>query len=564
MTQPVEQKPHRRGFIPLVARWQHDQRRLKIAPGIFHLILLLASVAPSMQTHPVPRGDLARDGEASYREGCGWFSCLREYVYFADDKSTVNPTPKSSNSDFGYHKKLLPLTWYPDGLTLVLASLGLVIAAGGGIGGGGILVPVYMLVLAFRPKHAIALSNITILGGAIANTMINVQKKHPVLNQGLIDWDLIIVMEPLTIFGAVFGTLLSKVLPNIVLTSVLALILAFMADRTLRKGIKMYKGESARALLGLAGRNNLTRGSDAVELESKDPPPDEEAAVPAGRVVLHPPVSGRVSPAGSEDVSFSFLRDAFPQTPSPGSTNAPANSMQGTENLGWKILLLSSCFVLVFLITLLRGGGHYRSPLGVDCGSFGYWTLFFITCPVVLVYALYFRKILVAEHDRKLAIGHSFAEGEVHWDSWNTIKYPLVCGISGLLAGMFGVGGGIIKGPLMLEMGIIPSVASSTAATMILYTAASASGSFAVFGLLEVEYAVMLFCLGLVCTTVGQVGLTRLSAKADRQSPIVLSIGAVIALSAVLIGIESVTDAVRAEASWGELLEMHEVCGGQS
>ena len=31
---------------------------------------------------------------------------------------------------------------------------------------------------------------------------------------------------------------------------------------------------------------------------------------------------------------------------------------------------------------------------------------------------------------------------------------------------MFGVGGGIVKGPLMLEMGVMPDVAAATSATM--------------------------------------------------------------------------------------------------
>ena len=54
------------------------------------------------------------------------------------------------------------------------------------------------------------MSNFTILGGAIANTMWNAFRRHPERPGPLIDWDLILAMEPLTIFGAVFGSLLSK------------------------------------------------------------------------------------------------------------------------------------------------------------------------------------------------------------------------------------------------------------------------------------------------------------------------------------------------------------------
>jgi hypothetical protein len=46
--------------------------------------------------------------------------------------------------------------------------------AGGGIGGGGVLVPLYILCLGFQTENAVALSNLTIAGGAFANFAINV------------------------------------------------------------------------------------------------------------------------------------------------------------------------------------------------------------------------------------------------------------------------------------------------------------------------------------------------------------------------------------------------------
>jgi len=44
------------------------------------------------------------------------------------------------------------------------AIVGLILAAGGGIGGGGILVPIYILALEFPVKHAIPLASVTVLG----------------------------------------------------------------------------------------------------------------------------------------------------------------------------------------------------------------------------------------------------------------------------------------------------------------------------------------------------------------------------------------------------------------
>lgn len=63
----------------------------------------------------------------------------------------------------------------------------------------------------FSTNIAVALSNITIVGGSIANFAINVGKRHHFLDRPLIDWDLIVVMEPATILGALAGGYLNRV-----------------------------------------------------------------------------------------------------------------------------------------------------------------------------------------------------------------------------------------------------------------------------------------------------------------------------------------------------------------
>lgn len=85
------------------------------------------------------------------------------------------------------HKPLWPLDT-SDQVGFTLCILGLMVAAGGGIGGGGILVPIYILVMGFSPKHAIPLSNITVLGGALGNMILNVRKRHPLADRPLGRW----------------------------------------------------------------------------------------------------------------------------------------------------------------------------------------------------------------------------------------------------------------------------------------------------------------------------------------------------------------------------------------
>lgn len=128
------------------------------------------------------------------------------HPYFTDDEQDAAavleappavPGEEEHHHGHYWHKPLHPIDGW-DLTGIGLACIGLMIAAAGGIGGGGILVPLYILVLGFDPKHAIPLSNITIFGGAITNTVLNLSKRHPNADRPLVDWDLILVMEPLT------------------------------------------------------------------------------------------------------------------------------------------------------------------------------------------------------------------------------------------------------------------------------------------------------------------------------------------------------------------------------
>lgn len=413
---------------------------------------------------------------------------------------------------FSYHKDLLPLDAM-DWFTFAFSVMGLIIAAGGGIGGGGILVPLYMILLQFRPKHAIALSNFTILGGSIANTAFNVQKKLPD-GRGLIDWDIIVMMEPSTITGAVLGSFASKYLPDFVLTVSLVIVLAMLSYRTMEKGISMFRKESAE-MDGI--------GTKETEMRKLGTEEESERLMPAE--------------APKKEQKQTVMAD------------------HGTP---WtKILLLIVCFIGCVVLTILKGSGH-GSIIGVQCGTPLFWVLSFSSVPWTILFGAVFRHMLMAEHDAKVEANHQFNETDIKWDATSTIKYPLICTLAGVFAGLFGVGGGIVKGPLMLEMGVHPSVAAATAAQMILFTTMAACVSFEVFGLLEVHYGVVCFVLGLACTAIGQAGINAYMKAAKRHSPPVLSIGIVMVLSTALVAVECAQKFTQKDMS--ELLKPSSIC----
>ena len=99
----------------------------------------------------------------------------------------------------------------------------------------------------FSRQDAIPLASITVLGGAIANNLLYVRKVHPDHpDRPAIDWDLMLLLQPMTIAGALIGVDLNKVLPEILLLVHMLTLLTITARETTKKAHKMYRDEEMR------------------------------------------------------------------------------------------------------------------------------------------------------------------------------------------------------------------------------------------------------------------------------------------------------------------------------
>ena len=150
-----------------------------------------------------------------------------------------------------------------------------------------------------------------------------------------------------------------------------------------------------------------------------------------------------------------------------------------------------------------------------------------------------------------------YEPGEVAWTASSSIVFPAVSTLAGVVAGFFGVGGGIVKGPLMLEMGVSPEVASATSITMILFTSSAASVLYISFGV-PIDYAKVVFVTGALFTALGQSLVTRLVRKLG-SGVVVVMMAAMMAVSASVVMFESWELTRRAIAS-GNLGRHGHIC----
>ena len=215
--------------------------------------------------------------------------------------------------------KLLPLE-SKDVAAFLVASMGLTLGSSGGIGGGGIVVPVYILVAGLTPKVAIPLGAVTVLGASLASTMMNAKRRHPLADRPIIDWDLVLVTLPLTLIGALMGAILHRMMSEQFLIVLLVLLLSVSAHSTLAKAKRMHDAET-KYIKKLKAVHLADAQQHHVHVPIT-PPPTTRPVLPLPTVVKAPP---------DEPTSTAAVRSGQPSVyfasgVKPGSPPGPALS----------------------------------------------------------------------------------------------------------------------------------------------------------------------------------------------------------------------------------------------
>lgn len=144
---------------------------------------------------------------------------------------------------------------------VILLFLGASICSAGGIGGGGLFIPIFNLLLRFDAKTSAALSNFVILGGSMANLLWNLPQQHPLLpHKRVINYDVALILQPNMLLGISIGVICNVMFPGWLIIAQLALILGYITYRSCKNGLKRWRLESQ-----LAAVNASAESGDGVE-----------------------------------------------------------------------------------------------------------------------------------------------------------------------------------------------------------------------------------------------------------------------------------------------------------
>ncbi|EGZ16885.1 hypothetical protein PHYSODRAFT_503702, partial [Phytophthora sojae] len=180
-----------------------------------------------------------------------------------------------------------------------------------------------------------------------------------------------------------------------------------------------------------------------------------------------------------------------------------------------KLATLSSLFVVIAGMRILRGGKDFDSPLGIDSSSALYPML-------------------------QQTPGYELEAHEIKWTPLSIRFFPFFSLAAGAVSGMFGIGGGIINGPLLLEVGIDASAASAMTATTVLFSSGMSAFNYTVMGKTDIHLAQVLLPMGFLMTYIGQLCLLKVVRRFQCPSLIIFSMAVIVLISAIAMSIESV------------------------
>lgn len=126
----------------------------------------------------------------------------------------------------------------------VIGFFGAAFGSVGGVGGGGIFVPMLTLIIGFDPKSSTAISKCMITGAAAATVYYNIKLRHPTLDLPIIDYDLALLFQPMLVLGISIGVAFNVIFADWMITVLLIILFIGMSTKAFFKGVETWKKET--------------------------------------------------------------------------------------------------------------------------------------------------------------------------------------------------------------------------------------------------------------------------------------------------------------------------------
>lgn len=372
-----------------------------------------------------------------------------------------------------------------EGLCTLLIFVSAVLASASGQGGGGMFVPILMMVSHMQVEMAVPVSSGIILLGALVNLWYFGTKRHPdFTRKPVIDFDAVVLLMPLQCLGVTLGVLVNHITPTWMLMLLLSGTLVVALWRSLQRGLKQWqKEQSVEGDEPLSPRSKLFSGD-----------------VDGGLKILY---CKRMQIAGI------FITWA---------------------------LMLAMCF----------------HGLQV-CTEVFLWFMLALTTGLIITTYLLAMFVANKSPDEATPLRSSRpARDPIVWveedkGCWAVMKYPLVGFGAGFLGGLCGLGGGIIMGPVFLEVGMHAEAVQATTSFFVLLSSSIACIQFFIKGMQVWHFFLWYAVIGLLATVLGQHLCEVFIRRTKRYSLVTLSVSLVMTISLTALTCTGIHHAMQPE-----------------
>ncbi|CAM6127273.1 unnamed protein product [Calypogeia fissa] len=420
---------------------------------------------------------------------------------------------------------------------LILGGIGAAMSSAGGIGGGGLFVPLFNLLLEFDAKTSAALSNFMILGGSLANLYINLQQHHPTLpHKPLIDFDVVMLLQPNLLLGISTGVILNVVLPDWVIIALLAVTLSYMTILSYKSALSRWKKESKQNSLQRKTPSPLPNGESFHADRSNGGDIPSQAGDQNGAQNSTTGTAGRGDEENPKAASISCYGVGMEDHALSEPLLPVEEKLQGARSVlpMDKVMGLAVTWVAFFAVQVLRGGENSLSILGIPSCGWAYWLLTVTQVPLALGLTAWTVIRLHAAHPSK-EDPEAIQEDDFVLKPESCTLFAWIALVAGLLGGLLGIGGGMIINPMFLAVGMVPQVTAGTCASMVFFSSSMSVVQFWLMGRVPVGYAVTVALLCFVFSSVGVTLVHKAIDRYNRASLIVFSVATVMGVSAMLM-----------------------------
>ncbi|KAI3468248.1 hypothetical protein Pfo_024911 [Paulownia fortunei] len=369
----------------------------------------------------------------------------------------------------------------------IIGFFGAAFGSVGGVGGGGIFVPMLTLIIGFDAKSATAISKCMIMGAAVSTVYYNLKLRHPTIDMPIIDYDLALLIQPMLMLGISIGVAFNVIFADWMVTVLLIILFIGTSTKAFLKGVETWRKETI--MKKEAAKQLETNGNGNEEAEYK--------LIPGG-----PSKNTETEAKDFEEPEVGVL-----------------------ENVCWKEFgLLVFVWLAYLALQIIK---NYTTT----CSAI-YWVVNLLQIPVSFCVSGY-EAISLYKGWRKLG---SKGDAGTNFKVYQLLIYCFFGVVAGLVGGLLGLGGGFIMGPLFLELGVPPQVSSATATFAMMFSSSMSVVEYYLLKRFPVPYALYFVAVATVAAFIGQHVVRKLIIVMGRASIIIFILSFTIFVSAISLG----------------------------